>query len=100
MNLQKGNRREERIKYLIVFATFMCIETVIAIYVHDAFIRPYVGDMLVVMVLYCAVRVIIPNKNKLIPLWIFLFAAFVECLQYFKLVQILGVEDNTLLARE
>lgn len=87
----------KRIKYLVAFTILLCIELLIAIYVHDTFIRPYVGDMLVVIVLYCIVRVIIPDKCSLLPLWLFIFAAVVECLQYFKLIEILGVENNTLL---
>lgn len=90
-------KENKRMKYFIAFIVLLCIEILIAIYVHDAFIRPYVGDILVVVVLYCMVRIIIPDKYPLMPLWIFIFAAFVECLQYFQLVQILKVEDNTFL---
>ena len=97
MMISKKDEKKQRIQYLIALTVFLCIEVLIAIYVHDAFIRPYVGDVLVVIVLYCIVRVIIPSKHKLMPLLIFAFAAFVECLQYLKLVQILGVEDNTFL---
>jgi len=88
---------EKRIHYVIAFIVLLIIEVYIAIYVHDAFIRPYVGDVLVVIVLYFAVRIAIPYKYKLLPLWIFIFAAFVEGLQYFHLVQVLGVEDVTFL---
>lgn len=97
MMISKEDKKKQRIQYLIALILFLCIEVLIAIYVHDAFIRPYVGDALVVIVLYCLVRVIIPSKYRLMPLWIFVFAAFVEYLQYFKLVQILGVEDNIFL---
>jgi len=88
---------KKRIQYMIAFILLMLIEVFIAIYVHDTFIRPYVGDALVVIVLYLAVRIAILDKYKLLPLWIFIFAAFVEGLQYFYLVQVLGVEDNTFL---
>lgn len=93
------SRIKERIrtKYIIVFAILLCIEIIIALYINDSFIRPYVGDMLVVIVLYCAVRVIIPEKYNWIPLAIFVFSTVVECLQYYNLVQLLGVQDNTLL---
>ncbi len=89
--------KKQRIKYLIAFIVLLCIEFLIAIYVHDTFIRPYVGDLLVVIVLYCVVRVIIPDKYRLMPLWIFIFAVFVEYLQYIKIVEILGMENNTFL---
>ena len=89
--------KKQRIKYLIAFIILLCIEILIAIYVHDTFIRPYVGDLLVVVVLYCIVKVIIPDKYRLIPFWIFVFAAFIECLQYLKWVERLGIENNALL---
>lgn len=97
MSLQKEKRKKERIKFLTAFVVLLIIEIVIAIYIHDTFIRPYVGDVLVVIVLFCAIRVITPDKYKLLWLWIFIFAAFVECLQYFNLVQVLGVEENMFL---
>jgi hypothetical protein len=48
--LTKSKQKKVRIKYLIVFTVLLSIEVLIAIYVHDTFIRPYVGDMLVVIV--------------------------------------------------
>ena len=42
----------KRLYYLIVFITLMVIEVLIAVYVHDSFIRPYIGDILVMGVLY------------------------------------------------
>lgn len=97
MNLLKEDRRKQRIKYLIASVVLVLIEVLIAIYVHDTFIRPYIGDMLVVIVLYCVARVMILDKCKLLPLWIFVFAVVVEGLQYFNILQVLGVEDNTFL---
>ena len=89
--------KKQRIKYLIAFIILLCIEILIAICVHDTFIRPYVGDLLVVVVLYCIVKVIIPDKYRLIPFWIFVFAAFIECLQYLKWCERLGIENNAFL---
>jgi hypothetical protein len=89
--------KKQRVKYLIAFIILFFIELMIAIYVHDTIIRPYVGDILVVILLYCMVNVIIPDKIRLMPLWIFIFSAFIEFMQYFKLLKILGLENNTLL---
>ncbi len=97
MNLQKTKRNQLRIKYGIAFALLLLIEVIIALYVHDSFIRPYVGDMLVVILVYSFTRIFIPEKCRLLPLYVFLFAAGVEVLQYFKLVHILGLEDNRFL---
>lgn len=89
--------KDKRIYYGITFLILLIIEVVIAMYVHDNFIRPYIGDVLVVAVVYCIVRVIIPDGVKLMPLYAFIFAAFVEVLQYFQLVKVLKLEDNTLV---
>ena len=83
-----------RIKYAVAFILLVLTEVFIALYVHDNFIRPYIGDILVVMVIYCAVRTVFPIKIKLLPLWVFLFAVFVEFLQYIGIVNILGLSEN------
>lgn len=98
MKLDKEEKNKLRIRYGIAFIILLFIEVLIALFVHDEFIRPYVGDALVVIVLYCAVRIIIPKKCKLLPLYIFIFAAGVECLQYFQLVQLLGLENNKFMS--
>ncbi|ABX43274.1 ribosomal maturation YjgA family protein [Lachnoclostridium phytofermentans] len=95
MSLQKDEKRKYRIKYAVAFIVLIIIEVLIALYVHDNFVRPYIGDVLVVIVLYSAIRVIIPEKYVLMPLYLFVFAAGVEFLQYFKLVQALGLQNNT-----
>lgn len=86
--------KEKRIKYILAFILLLCVECAIAIYVHDNFIRPYVGDILVVILLYCAVRVVLPEKWEMLPVWIFLFASFIEGLQYFNIVEKLGLAKN------
>ena len=97
MTMQNQEKRKLRIRYALAFMVLLGIEVLIALFVHDTFIRPYVGDVLVVAVLYAAVRIVIPDRCRLLPLYIFLFAAAVECLQYFELVRFLGVADNAFL---
>lgn len=92
MKLNKEEKNKLRIRYDIAFIILLFIEVLIALFVHDKFIRPYVGDALVVIVLYCAVRVIISKKFRMLSLYIFIFAAGVEFLQYFHLVQVLSLE--------
>ncbi|HHX59327.1 MAG TPA: DUF2809 domain-containing protein [Epulopiscium sp.] len=93
--MTKNNKK--RTKYAVVFIALLLAEVLIALYVQDSFVRPYIGDILVVMVLYAGVRVLLPEGYPLLPLYIFIFATTVECLQYFKLVTLLGVENNTFL---
>ena len=88
---------KKRILYAVATLFLLLVEVIIALYVHDDFIRPYVGDMLVVIVIYTFIRIIVPEKCKLIPLMIFIFAAGVELLQLANIVEILGVADNKFL---
>lgn len=88
---------KKRIIYAVATLLLLFIEIIIALYVHDDFIRPYLGDVLVVILLYTFIRIIVPEKCRLIPLFIFIFAAIVELLQLANIVEILGVEDNRFL---
>lgn len=88
---------KKRILYAVATLLLLFIEVIIALYVHDDFIRPYVGDVLVVIVIYTFIRIIVPEKCKLLPLYIFILAAGVELLQLANIVEILGVEDNRFL---
>ena len=90
-------RTNKRSFYLAMTVFWLAVEVVIACYAHDRFIRPYVGDVLVVVVVYCFVRIWVPQGVRLLPLYVFLFAAGVEVLQYFHLVDLLGAGNNTFL---
>lgn len=85
---------KKRIFYSITTIILLLIEVLIALYVHDAFIRPYLGDVLVVIVIYTFLRIFIPEKIRFLSLYIFIFATGVEVLQYFQIVKLLGLEDN------
>lgn len=87
----------KRTFYLSLAVILFITELIIALYVHDSFIRPYLGDVLVVVLIYVFIRIWIPEKIKLLPLYIFLFASGVEFLQYFEIVKILGLENNAFL---
>lgn len=88
---------KKRVLYTAVFLILLVIEVLIALFVHDRFVRPYLGDVIVVVVVYCFVRIWIPERVRLMPLWVFLFAVCVEVLQYFRIVEVLGVENNAFL---
>lgn len=90
--------KNKRILYGSIFCGLLATEVCIALFVNDSFIRPYVGDMLVTLLLCCLCRVIIPNKVRLLPLYVFAFAACVEIGQYFDLVALLGLADNRFLS--
>ena len=92
-------KKKSKIRFAYAVATLLLLitEVLIALYVRDDFIRPYVGDVLVVIVIYTFIRIFIPEKCRVLPILVFIFAACVEVLQYFDLVSILGAENNTFL---
>lgn len=71
----------------------LATEVFIALFVHDNFVRPYVGDMLVVVVIYTFLRIFIPEGWPYLPIMIFAFAAGVEALQGVHIVELLGLQD-------
>lgn len=88
---------KKRLYYFLAFILLLAVEIFIALFVHDRFVRPYIGDVLVVIVLYFLVRIFVPEGCRWLPVLIFLFATGVEFLQYFRLVERLGLSDNRLM---
>ncbi len=84
-----------RLWYALSFVIILTLEVLIALFVNDAFIRPYGGDILVTVLICCFVRMIFTSGIKLLPLWVFLFSAAVEVLQYFDFVSLLGLQNIT-----
>lgn len=84
----------KRILYTIATLVLIFIEVMIAMFVHDSFIRPYAGDMLVVIVIYTFIRIWMPEGCRLLPLYVFIFAVLVEVLQYFNIVEVLGLAGS------
>lgn len=72
------------------------IEILIALFVRDHFVRPYVGDYLVVILIYCAVRTFFNTSIITTSIGVLLFSYLVEILQYFHIVDKLGLEKNTI----
>ena len=81
--------------YFFIFTLILCAEVLIALFVNDQFVRPFVGDMLVVLLMYSFVRMFLVVKNHtLLAVCILAFAYFVELGQYFELVSRLGLADS------
>lgn len=87
-----------QIKYLISFIVLFMIETAIALFVHDTIVRPYIGDILVVILLYTFIRVFIAKQINALPIYIFIFAGAVEFAQYFHVVELLHLQNNRVMS--
>ena len=86
--------RKLRFIYAALFCVVFLTELLIALFVRDDFVRPYVGDMLVTVLICCFFRVLLPTAVRALPVYVFLFAAAVEVGQYFDLVSLLGLETS------
>jgi hypothetical protein len=82
------------LKYFIATVLLFLIEIVIAVYAHDAFIRPYGGDFLVVILIYCMVKSFFNTPVYKTALYVLLFSYLMEGLQYIGIVNILGLAHS------
>ncbi len=78
--------RFDRSSFLISIVIFF-IEVLIAKFVDDAFIRPYGGDILVVILIYYFVKSFVQVKPFYLAMGVLLFACMVEVGQYFKIIK-------------
>jgi hypothetical protein len=79
-------------KYAIFSAGLLAVEISIALFVHDRLIRPFVGDMLVVILIFSLCRTVIKSNYFWLALWVLIFSFAVEIGQYFNLISILGLQ--------
>jgi hypothetical protein len=88
--------KKRRITYAALFVIIFLIELYIALYVHDDFVRPYIGDVFVTALICCFCRIFFPKGIRLLPVYVMIFATAVETAQYFNVVTLLGLQDNAL----
>ncbi|MDI6034730.1 DUF2809 domain-containing protein [Flavobacterium sp. LB2P84] len=78
--------------YFILTILLFLLEIVIALFVHDNFLRPYFGDFLVVMLLYCFLKSFLNVSVWVAASFVLLFSFAIETAQYFNMVEKLGLE--------
>lgn len=82
-------------KYFLVFALVLLVEVYIALFVNDRIIRPFIGDVLVVVLIYAFIRMLFAVQYPYrLAVGVLLFAYLVEVGQYFNLVSLLGLADS------
>ena len=82
--------------YFILMLLLFVIEFIIGADFHDTIIRPYGGDFLVVILIYCFVKSVINTPVIKTALGVLLFSYLVEVSQYFHLVTLLGMQHSKL----
>ena len=85
-----------RVHYFLFALFLFLIEILIAVYLHDGIIRAYVGDFLVVILLYCLVRSFAKLSVLETAIGVLLLAYLIETLQYFNLLSLLHLEGSTI----
>jgi hypothetical protein len=80
--------------YFCLTVLLLSIEVFIALYVHDAIIRPYIGDLLVVILMYTFIKSFLNTPVLPTVIGVLLFSYLVEFLQYCRLINILGLQDS------
>ncbi|NEZ55812.1 DUF2809 domain-containing protein [Leptolyngbyaceae cyanobacterium CCMR0082] len=82
--------------YFYWFALLLITEIYIGIFIKDDFIRPYMGDFLVVILIYAFVRAFFKYSINLTAIGVLLFSFLVEILQHFNIVDVLGLGSSRL----
>ena len=81
-------------KYFVLAILLFLAEVLIAYYMHDKIIRPYVGDLLVVILIYCFIKSFVNISVTKAAIFVLLFAYVIELLQYLNMIKFLGLQKS------
>lgn len=84
--------------YLNLTLGIFVIETLIAIFVHDEFIRPFFGDFLASIFVYTLIKSFINISVKQAAYCSLGISFGLEILQYFKVLKLIGLSHVKILA--
>lgn len=87
------------LKYFLLTLVIFFVEVLIATWLKDIFfVRAYLGDVIVVILLYTFIKsfLSITNNEKLIT-GIFIFSCCVEFAQYFNVAEKLGFQPGSIM---
>lgn len=82
-------------KHYFGFAVLIfIIEVMIALFVNDNFVRPYLGDILVVILIYCFIKSFLKLPVLNVAVFVLLFSFTIEFLQFLNIVEKLHLEKS------
>ncbi len=90
--MQKNSKFPFNKTYFFLTILLLLVEIYIAMYIHGGFIRSYFGDYLVVILIYSFVKSFWREAYFKVAIYVLIFSFVVEILQYFKIVEIIGLE--------
>lgn len=87
-----------RLHWRSLLLTLACfaLEVFIALRVRDAFVRPYLGDVLVVVLMYLALKTLLRAPTAWLAGMALAIACVIEALQALPLVDVLGIDNRVL----
>lgn len=80
--------------YFLLTMLLFTLEALIAIFLKTGFIRHTFGDFLVVILIYCCIKSFFDINAVKLAISVFLFALFIEMLQLFNVLDLLGMEHS------
>ena len=80
--------------YFVLAIVILGVEILIAKFAHDQVIRPYIGDLLVVILIYSIVKSFLNTPVLTTALSVLIFSYIIETLQYFHAVDRFGLQDS------
>lgn len=80
--------------YFLLWILLFAAEVMIALYAHDSFIRPFGGDFLVVILMYCFVKSMVNSDINKTALGVLLVAYLIEWSQWLHILNILGLQHS------
>jgi len=83
-----------RTQYLLLAILLLLLEIIIGAHVHDQFIRPYAGDFLVTIFLYCLAQSAVRRPVVPVLAAVLLLSYLIEISQHFHLVARLGLAHS------
>jgi hypothetical protein len=89
-----ANQLTFNLKYFATAILLFIVEVLIALYAHDQIVRPYVGDFLVVMLIYCFVKAFLNFPILKTAIGVLLFSFLIEFLQYCNIIEKLGLQHS------
>ena len=89
----KSNSRL-RIGYLLATVILLGTEVIIALFFKGTFVRYYVGDVLVIPLLCCIVRILFPKKPRLLGIYMIAAGIIAEILQFLQIDVLLGLRGT------
>ena len=89
---------KSRLPYIAGFLLLLGVEICIGMFYFSKFIRAYMGDVIVVWVIYCLFRSFVPRKfnSCAVAVGILVFSFAVEFLQKNHIADVLGVKNELL----